>query len=747
MKIKFLSFAAAAIALSMVACNKSDLGQQAAKNGKTVTVNASFASVDSKVSVTPNADNAATSWTVEWNKGDIIGGWSEGEYNDFAMNTMTSSKEATFAGTVSNNYDLTNASYIFPYNAAAVSGSTLSVDLSVQNGDSNFESVSNNMVMISDLGTAELKHKTTVLNLRVETQAWIPPTTLLYRMEISGDKIGAKGSYDLEAGGDFTTTAAPITVVPDGIAGFDKDHYVSLAVSAFPFTLAPGESFTVTMWVFGNNNAWDDKAFVGDANNPGRSRKYTITKTNTTGADLPFAAGSVNDIILNINDASCSTYETFSELGMIGEGTKENPYLVSTAGDLKTIAAKVTENLFLATPANTYNEEVMAETNNCLGEYYRLTNDLDLTGYNAPIGKGGINEFRGNFDGDGHTISNYFSLFNGITRDAVVENLNVYAVIDNMYLTNSGGITGMNRGVIKNCTFSGSVKAKGFIGGIAGNGTGSIIDCVNYGDIEVTNQSGSGGADAGGILGYYPGKESYRIVNCANFGDIKGTNNIGGIAGRLVYVTPIVNKLINCYSAGTVTNTGTAVDVGAFAGKLGGGNNLINCYIATESEGDGVTPAAFVTIKDAAEMKNADFVTALSAAYESDDILNDLVYENCAWTNIDGVLPTPVSGTAAGSIAPVGAPTELWSTQKSPNFGGGLGTEATPYLITSAYELAHLADAYNAASYYKLTKNIDLTGYIWTPIAAIDAAHFIQGAYTIKGIYMNGTYDNDSIFE
>jgi len=67
-----------------------------------------------------------------------------------------------------------------------------------------------------------------------------------------------------------------------------------------------------------------------------------------------------------------------------GSGSKTNPYLIATPGDLK----KIGDNSIY------------------WGDHFKLTSDLNLTGVAmTPIGNFNT-RFRGTFDGNGHTIAN-----------------------------------------------------------------------------------------------------------------------------------------------------------------------------------------------------------------------------------------------------------------------------------------------------------------------------------------------------
>jgi hypothetical protein len=70
----------------------------------------------------------------------------------------------------------------------------------------------------------------------------------------------------------------------------------------------------------------------------------------------------------------------------------------------------------------------------------------------------------------------------------------------------------------------------------------------------------------------------------------------------------------------------------------------------------------------------------------------------------------------------------------------GTGTEADPYLIESAQNLAYLAEMVNggvnqySGKYFKLTTNIDLNNLAWTPI----------GDYNTTSAVFKGRFDGDN---
>ena len=229
-----------------------------------------------------------------------------------------------------------------------------------------------------------------------------------------------------------------------------------------------------------------------------------------------------------------------------------------------------------------------------------LTADIDLKNYChtaedgkellswIPIGNYS-NRWKGNMDGQGHTISNLyiktaqkFVGFFGYTERATIQDLIFdYAKVENVNTTNTktdytgilagyadgvspshirgikttnnctvigqehtGGIVGGAGINLENCENHSSVKGTGSVGGIAGSSSGIIIKrCTNYGTVENNNSY------IGGIIGY---AYDTSIEDCANYGKITSTGwKAGGIAGQ----TFGNSRIQNVFSYGDVTNT------------------------------------------------------------------------------------------------------------------------------------------------------------------------------------------------
>lgn len=233
----------------------------------------------------------------------------------------------------------------------------------------------------------------------------------------------------------------------------------------------------------------------------------------------------------------------------------------------------------------------------------KLTADINLTNYChaaedgmellswIPVGNFD-NPWKGNMDGQGHTISNLYiktaqsnvGLF-GCIEDATIQDLifdtakveNVNTIYKNTFCTGilagfarayvhsypahikgikttdnctvigqvrTGGIVGQTNINLEICENHSSVKGGTAVGGIAGDSNNiNIKRCTNYGTVVNDDYY------IGGIIGE---AQSTSLEDCANYGKITSTGwRAGGIAG----LTFANSSIQNVFSYGDVTNT------------------------------------------------------------------------------------------------------------------------------------------------------------------------------------------------
>ena len=260
---------------------------------------------------------------------------------------------------------------------------------------------------------------------------------------------------------------------------------------------------------------------------------------------------------------------------MDGEGTKENPYEIATADDLYEFAIKVNEGDNTACAV--------------------LTADITLIDTNwTPIGNDS-NQYKGTFDGDGHTITGlsvdiqsdntiYAGLFGFLGEGGTIKNLGLAdsKITCSGNRVYAGGVCGWNTGTIENCYNTGDVSGTseyGFVyaGGVCGlNDYGTIENCYNTGDVSGTGTRTDASGHAGGVCGC---NDYGTIENCYNTGEVSGTGTStdgagydGGVCGRNT------GTIENCYNTGEVSGIYGFVYAGGVCGANGNSATIINCY-------------------------------------------------------------------------------------------------------------------------------------------------------------------------
>ncbi len=385
-----------------------------------------------------------------------------------------------------------------------------------------------------------------------------------------------------------------------------------------------------------------------------------------------------------------------------GAGTKDDPYVITTA-------------------------EELSEVRNSLSSYYILANDIDLNNVAfTPIGSAAA-PFKGSFDGTNHVIRNlkvdvsdYAGLF-GYINAGTVQNLQ----IDNIDVKSSGVYAGgisafaTNSTKFLNCSVIGS-------GGIVSNGASSIAGGINgynssatviekcYTTIPVTSKH-----TAGGILGNSNGDNCY-IRECYSTGAVVGPSYAGGLVGfifRSAYVvdsftlSPVITN--NAYGAtygGFYTNSYIAGPISS-PNFLGFYNTPTNSYI------DGIN----VGINNYAFSRLPSGLTNKSTFVNWDF--------NNIW-NIDEGETYPYLKTLP---KPQGIDVPIRNDVLS-----GYGTLDNPYIISTVEHLNNIR--YDLRGYYKLANDIDLNNVAFTPIGTATApfkGNFDGNGHVIKNLSIN----------
>ncbi|WP_308554549.1 hypothetical protein [uncultured Porphyromonas sp.] len=321
-----------------------------------------------------------------------------------------------------------------------------------------------------------------------------------------------------------------------------------------------------------------------------------------------------------------------------GDGTKENPYLISSAEDLMELSSEVEGN------QNPY-----ADT------YFKMTANIsmaDAQGF-RPIGNDWgrdtsdptrFRPFSGIFDGDGHAITDLnvewtdkmFSGLFGIVKNATIKNLTLSK--SKIYgSAGLGGMVGVAMGSItmENChttsdvtVWSNSLYAGGLIAGALfgdASKTSRISSCTN----AATVKGEMGGI--GGIIGV-AGHSGLIIERCGNYGSVSDKNStIGGIVAIVSY--PVV--ITDCFNVGYLEAADTQDAENTRSGGIVGDTDLAegvqsldevlsisNCYSIGESN---KKAPKFHPIFDATKIASQ---VKLSNNYYSSDVYGEMYDQN-----------------------------------------------------------------------------------------------------------------------
>lgn len=275
-----------------------------------------------------------------------------------------------------------------------------------------------------------------------------------------------------------------------------------------------------------------------------------------------------------------------------GDGTQNNPFQIETAAQLAHFAKTVNEG-------EAY-----------LYKYIVLTADIDLANKEwTPIGNHS-NIFKGNFNGNNHTVTGMkisgeldrVGLFGECKKfnvDSAIKNITVKdsVICGNKFVgaivgsaeeiniencrsigntingeTDVGGICGKiggySVGKVSQCYNSSKVTGGGRVGGIAGMG-GIAENCLNTGEIMIINKAHK--SAGGGIFGIFDDTTaSASITACVNLGKVSGGESFGGIVGSTD--SKSTGHISNCYyNMDAITggfDAGTALTAGQLCGAL-----------------------------------------------------------------------------------------------------------------------------------------------------------------------------------
>ena len=413
------------------------------------------------------------------------------------------------------------------------------------------EALTKTVVMKRAVAQVNIKSDTQMMGYSKLTAAYtnVPNTFNVLDNTVTDNTGGVNGDADFEitsfsalpgADGKYIYQSAYFLASADGAGSM-----LNIALDTY-ITAAPGTPFkTITV-----NNVPTKKNVRTNVLMDFAATSSTYTYT------LDFAdfdATDINHKTVSIWDGSypaANTGATFSG----GDGSEATPYIIGSATDFAQFAKNTTSKNYRDT-------------------YFKLDVDINLNDKPWTPTK----EFRGVFDGQHHKITglkvsvagDYVGLFGQLSNDGRLSNLHVSGDVENTALENyksAGGICGVHSGVITNCSFSGSVRGTGAVGGIAAQCNGKIISCKNTASVS--------GKEAGGIAG----QESSaipKIYGCYNEGSIDG-ENAGGILGKN---GGYGCEIKGCYNIGAIQSSSGGTFGAITSSTADGSSVMASCYV------------------------------------------------------------------------------------------------------------------------------------------------------------------------
>jgi len=228
-----------------------------------------------------------------------------------------------------------------------------------------------------------------------------------------------------------------------------------------------------------------------------------------------------------------------------GQGTPEDPYLISDAIDLGAM-------IYYSPYA-----------------HYRMAASINLSGIGW--GMAVMPRFGGNFDGNHLTISDLtinggsnLGLFGDLASGAEVKDLGIVDANVTGSGDDIGGLAGSSLGDVTGCYSTGAVNGAGLnVGGLVGSNGGHVIHCHSTGSV-----TGTGSARFNGGLGGLVGWNWGDVTQCHSTSVVFGCYDVGGLVG---HNTGAVSQ---CFSTGEVS--GFCLSAGGLVGLSSG--RITNCY-------------------------------------------------------------------------------------------------------------------------------------------------------------------------
>ena len=448
---------------------------------------------------------------------------------------------------------------------------------------------------------------------------------------------------------------------------------------------------------------------------------------------------------------------------LTGKGTYENPYTISTVGELQSFMSCVNDGRYST-------------------EFFKLLNDIEIEAL-EPIGyydtlQNKTFPFKGVFDGGGHTITvninlptqDYIGLFG--YNEGTIQNLNIAgSLIGKNYV---GSICGYNTGIISSCQSTATVKGLGnYIGGIVGANNGAVQQLYSKG--QVTGIAETLSSALGGVIGQnnigsvarniineaivsannyqwvggIAGQNSGSIENFYNAGNVSGASYVGGIVGQNGE-----GVVVNGYNIGTITSLNAFV--AAIAGATSGEGLQYLYYFKNSAHDSQNIVQKSIGVANVGESLEEDpeAVQAIEGQdAETTVIMQDGTERSLLWALNVGIefFADSTGGSYCNWVEVSNKATIIYNNEWTATSGSGsatlgwtgTGTLYDPYQIGAVGDILLLTEKVNLGityknSYFKMTYDIDFASYEedWTPIGGYNG--ILGKIYAFEGTFNGG---------
>ena len=340
-------------------------------------------------------------------------------------------------------------------------------------------------------------------------------------------------------------------------------------------------------------------------------------------------------------------------------------------------------------------------SNNCIG-----TTQEGFPGIGA--GQGSAGGFNANFNGNGHSISNFYSRntsciggssnscyvglfkFTGSgahIRNLAVTNANVYGRVASVNVDSVGGLVGRNGGTITaSCTTGSADGGDGGdnVGGLVGQSDGTIT-----GGYSTASTNGGGRNDkVGGLVGSAePGARIIASFATGNADGGEGDDHVGGLVGKASGAT---SRIIASHATGHADGEMGADRVGGLVGEITGTWIIASYATGDANMGDGSTNTGRVggLVGNTTGPIIASFATGDANGGASEDDVGGLVGRTTnfvtasyATGNANGGWANDSVGGLVGSGGSSSTITASYATGNADGGAGGINFDAVGGLL------------------------------------------------------------------